>query len=72
MNGATSGLETWFGPVTLGAGGKTRLESSVKKFTPHFISDCPFARLQALRIELASQSHLDLSRMPYVSYWLNT
>ena len=34
-NGTTSGFEMWFG--TLGVGVKTRLESRIKKFTPHCI-----------------------------------
>ena len=35
QNGAKSGFEMCFGPSTLGAGAKTRLESRIKKFTPH-------------------------------------
>ena len=37
QNGAKSGFEICFGPSTLGAGAKTRLESRIKKFTPHCI-----------------------------------
>ena len=42
QNGAKSGFEMCFGPSTLGAGAKTRLESRIKKFTPHCVSgtDC--------------------------------
>ena len=36
-NGTKSGFEMCFGPSTLGAGAKTRLESRIKKFTPHCI-----------------------------------
>ena len=36
-NGAKSGFEMCFGPSTLGAGAKTRLESRIKKFTPHCV-----------------------------------
>ena len=35
QNGAKSGFEMCFGPSTLGAGAKTRLESRIKRFTPH-------------------------------------
>ena len=38
QNGAKSGFEMCFGPSTLGAGAKTRLESRIKKFTPHQIT----------------------------------
>ena len=48
QNGAKSGFEMCFGPSTLGAGAKTRLESRIKKFTPHCVcrtvhlkSNCP-------------------------------
>ena len=34
QNGAKSGFEMCFGPSTLGAGAKTRLESRIKEFTP--------------------------------------
>ena len=34
---AKSGFAMWFGPSTLGAGAKTRLESKIKKLTPHCI-----------------------------------
>ena len=34
---AKSGFEMCFGPSTLGAGAKTRLESRIKKFTPHCV-----------------------------------
>ena len=34
-NGAKSGFEMYFGPSTQGAGTKSRLESRIKKFTPH-------------------------------------
>ena len=37
QNGAKSGFEMCFGPSTLGAGAKTRLESRIKKFTPHCV-----------------------------------
>ena len=33
-----------FGPGTLGAGAKTHLESSIKKFEPHLIYVCMFFR----------------------------
>ena len=35
QNGAKSGFEMCFGPSTLGAGAKTRLESRIKEFTAH-------------------------------------
>ena len=35
QDGAKSGFEMCFGPSTLDAGAKTRLESRIKKFTPH-------------------------------------
>ena len=38
---AKSGFEMCFGPSTLGAGAKTRLESRIKKFTPHCICRYP-------------------------------
>ena len=34
---AKSGFEMCFGPGTLGAGAKTRLESRIKEFTPHCV-----------------------------------
>ncbi len=37
QNGAKSGFEMCFGPSTLGAGAKTRLESRIKQFTPHCV-----------------------------------
>ena len=37
QNGAKSGFEMCFGLSTLGAGAKTRLESRLKKFTPHCV-----------------------------------
>ena len=37
QNGAKSGFEMCFGPSTLGAWAKTRLESRIKKFTPHCV-----------------------------------
>ena len=37
QNGTKSGFEMCVGPSTLGAGAKTRLESGLKKFTPHCI-----------------------------------
>ena len=37
QNGAKSGFEMCFGPGTLGAGAKTRLESRIKEFTPHCV-----------------------------------
>ena len=37
QNGAKSGFEMCFGPSTLGAGAKTRLESRIKKLTPHCV-----------------------------------
>ena len=37
QNGAKSGFEMCFGPSTLGAGAKTRLESRIKEFTPHCV-----------------------------------
>ena len=37
INGAKSGFEMCFGPSTLGAGAKTRLESRIKEFTPHCV-----------------------------------
>ena len=37
QNGVKSGTEMCFGPGTLGAGAKTRLEFRIKKFTPHCI-----------------------------------
>ena len=37
QNGAKSGFEMCFGPSTMGAGAKTRLESRIKKFTPHCV-----------------------------------
>ena len=42
-NGAKSGFEMCFGPSTLGAGAKTRLESRIKKFTPHCICSLCFS-----------------------------
>ena len=51
QNGAKSGFEICFGPSTLGAGAKTRLESRIKKFTPHLC-------LQA------SAPHLGLNHVP--------
>ena len=46
QNGAKSGFEMCFGLSTLGAGAKTRLESRIKKFTPHCI--CRPTRRQTL------------------------
>ena len=43
QNGAKSGFEMCFGPSTLGAGVKTRLESRIKKFTPHCVCRPPNA-----------------------------
>ena len=37
QNGAKPGFEMCFGPSTLGAGAKTRLESRIKQFTPHCV-----------------------------------
>ena len=37
QNGAKSGFKMCFSPSTLGAGAKTRLESRIKKFTPHCV-----------------------------------
>ena len=37
QNGAKSGFEMCFGPSTLGAGAKTRLESRIMKVTPHCV-----------------------------------
>ena len=37
QNGAKSGFEMCFGPSTLGAGAKTRLESRIKKFARHIV-----------------------------------
>ena len=37
QNGTKSGFEMCFGPSTLGAGAKTRLESRIKQFTPHCV-----------------------------------
>ena len=37
QNGAKFGFEMCFGPSTLGAGAKTRLESRIKTFTPHCV-----------------------------------
>ena len=42
-NGATSRFEMCFGPGTLDAGAKTRLESSIKKFQPHLNHVCFFS-----------------------------
>ena len=60
QNGAKSGFEMCFGPSTLGAGAKTRLESRIKKFTPH----CVCRRL--LRIRITGQSVTN-----YKSKWRN-
>ena len=45
QNGAKSGFEMCFGLRTLGAGAKTRLESRIKKFTPHCVCIIPSSRL---------------------------
>ena len=37
QNGGKSAFEMCFGPSTLGAGAKTRLESRIKEFTPHCV-----------------------------------
>ena len=47
-NGATSGFDMCLGPSILGAGGKSRLEVSIKKFKPHFIYNCLFRPPSAL------------------------
>ena len=41
QNGAKSGFEMFFGRNTSGAGAKIRLESRIKKFTPHCV--CRYA-----------------------------
>ena len=53
-------------PGTLGAGAKTRLESRMKKFTPHCV--CRYDTVKMELVELASQSHLDLNHAPYNLY----
>ena len=52
-NGAQSGFEMCFGPSTLGAEAKTRLESRIKKFTPHTSNSCTWASLHTLLIKIA-------------------
>ena len=43
QNGAKSGFEMCFGLSTLGAGAKSRLESRIKRFTPHCVCMCTMA-----------------------------
>ena len=66
-----------FGPSTLGAGAKTRLESRIKKFTPHCIyrpsgylpnynttitSEASFEVGNTLHIRMACKQYLDSIR----------
>ena len=48
-NGAKSGYEMCFAASTFGAGGKTRLESSIKKFNPHLSYDALGIHLRVCR-----------------------
>ena len=50
QNGAKSGFEMCFGPSTLGAGAKTRLESRIKTFTPHCV--CRYRKWMCARDEV--------------------
>ena len=54
-----------FGPSTLGAGAKTRLESRIKKFTPHCV--CRYWTLQN-SWGYGNVKFLDLGCAPYVLY----
>ena len=45
------------GPSTLGAGAKTRLESRIKKFTPHCV--CRYMKDRTAQVQTA-QGHVDL------------
>ena len=61
----------FFGPSTLGAWANTRLESRIKKFTPH--SFCRYALPLMFGVILAlvlkaSNSLIDLDFAPYVLY----
>ena len=70
QNGATSGFEMCFAPSTFGAGGptKTRLESSIKKFKPHFIyvwrfRPCTIPNTPSLSMKCSAASRVKVSRM---------
>ena len=67
QNGAKSGFEMCFGPSTQGAGAKTRLESRIKKFTPHCICrPCTLERTRRTRSPMSAAGGL----MRRVGRWL--
>ena len=72
QNGAKSGFELCFGPSTLGAGAKTRLESGIKKFTPHCICRYFGMRTVSLGTTPAATKSLFLNGKPFfASGWLD-
>ena len=64
QNGEKSGFGMCFGPSTLGAGAKTRLESRMKKFTPHCIYTLARQPIKScitpLFFKMACKQNLDL------------
>ena len=58
-NGAKSGFEMCFGPSTLGAGAKTRLESRIKKFTPHYVPFISALVKMSQLVAVQFMSHFD-------------
>ena len=63
QNGAKSGFEMCFGPSTLGAGAKTRLESRIKEITPHCVCN---HKCQTPPSSLPYQGTLQSAPMPPV------
>ena len=68
---AKSGVEMCFGSSTLGAGAKTRLESRLKKCTPHCICR-PDAAISCTRSIIAYSEPHTVERSPFFSKWCQT